>query len=93
MSTIHPSTACCKCNGTMEFGLIVDTRNYAPATALFRGSEKVLEWVRGTPRKSWWDLSFKADAADRLQIATLRCTKCGYVELYAPQASEGEAAS
>jgi hypothetical protein len=68
----------------MEFGLIIDTRGHVPPSLGLRGPEKIIEWVRGTPKKSWWDMSFKADHTDRLQVASLRCTQCGYLELYAP---------
>ena len=65
----------------MEFGLLIDS---AFGSRTYRSAERVLEWVRGTPKKSWWDLSFKTGPGDRLQVATLRCTACGYLELYAP---------
>jgi hypothetical protein len=66
----------------MEFGLLLDSTYAASA-----GPERVLEWVRGIPKKSWFSLAFKAAAEDRLQVATLRCTACGYLELYAPEAT------
>jgi hypothetical protein len=67
----------------MEFGLLLDS-TYPGSHA---GAERVLEWVRGTPKKSWFSLAFKAAPEDRLQVATLRCTSCGYLELYAPEAT------
>jgi hypothetical protein len=60
----------------MEFGLLVDAASPT-------GSERALEWVRGLPSKSWLTLAFKAEPGGRMQVATLRCTTCGYVELYA----------
>ncbi len=76
-----PSTTCPKCSSKMEFGLLADA-TFMAATHV--GSERPLEWVRGTPKKSWFDLSFRTKPADRLQVATLRCTGCGYLELFAP---------
>lgn len=83
-SSAPPSTTCPKCAGQMELGLLVDS-THGDGGSLLRGPERVLEWIRGTPDKSWWNSSFKSDGADRLQVATLRCTRCGSVELYAPQ--------
>ena len=76
-----PSTVCAKCGGKMEFGLLVDA-TYG------QGGERAVEWVRGEPSKTWFSRVFKTGPEDRLQVATLRCTTCSYVELYAPQASE-----
>jgi hypothetical protein len=67
----------------MEFGLLLDS---SYSSSVYTGPERVLEWVRGMPKKSWWNLSFKTGPGDRLQVATLRCTKCAYLELYAPAA-------
>jgi hypothetical protein len=66
----------------MELGLIADA-TYAQS-ASWTGPERAAEWVRGAPAKSFWVGSFKSDGPDRLQIATLRCVKCGFLELYAP---------
>lgn len=80
MSSPQPSTKCNKCAGLMEFGLLVDATH---AGGAFSGPERPLEWVRGAPSKSWLTLAFKAEPGGRMQVATLRCTTCGYVELYA----------
>ena len=76
-----PSTTCPKCSAKLEFGLLVDSTHAASSNS---GPERILEWVRGTPKKLWWNLAFKTGPGDRLQVATLRCTACGYLELYAP---------
>jgi hypothetical protein len=60
----------------MEFGLLVDSTHAGAA-------ERALEWVRGLPAKSWLTQAFKAEPGGRMQVATLRCTTCGFVELYA----------
>jgi hypothetical protein len=79
-----PVMTCVKCAGQMELGLLVDATDGKQGSST-HGPERVLEWVRGTPERSWWNLKFKAAGMDRLQVATLRCTRCGFVELYAPQ--------
>ncbi|HVU63780.1 MAG TPA: hypothetical protein VHC70_07380 [Phycisphaerales bacterium] len=73
-----PSTICIKCGGRMEFGIVVD---YS------RSGERPQEWVRGLPKRSWLDGRLKAPPRDRLQVASLRCRHCGYLELYAPEPS------
>lgn len=83
MTMPTPSTMCPKCSGQMEFGILVDNTHSHGSELLVRGRERVLEWLRGWPKKSWFDLSFKAEGGDRLQVATLRCTRCGYLDLYA----------
>jgi hypothetical protein len=70
----------------MEFGLLVDSMHGGPG---YSGPERVLEWVRGTPRKTLLVQAFKTEPGDRLQVATLRCTSCGFVELYAPPEDDG----
>lgn len=85
MSSNPPSTVCPKCSGSMEFGLLIDAGGGASVGNRWSHPERVQEWVRGTPGRSWWHLGFKADAGDRLQVATLRCTQCGFLELYAPE--------
>lgn len=66
----------------MEFGVLVDA--FDKRTVLNDAPERALQWVRDTPQRSWWSLAFKAAPEDRLQVATLRCTTCAFVELYAP---------
>lgn len=65
----------------MEFGVLADRVHHSEA---IRGPERALEWVRGLPRKSWWNHAFITAPGDRLPIATMRCTACGFLELYAP---------
>jgi len=65
----------------MEYGLMVDGgRNNAIGN---RGFEQAAQWVRGRPEKRFWDQAFEAGGADRLEIGTVRCTVCGFLELYA----------
>lgn len=65
----------------MEFGVLADKTDGGVHVS---GPERVLEWIRGMPTKSWWNMAFKAGPGDRLPVATLRCGKCGFLELYAP---------
>jgi len=71
-----PPTMCAKCGGRMEFGIVADSRGMS--------AEKVLEWIRGLPKRSWIDSGFRAAPRDRIQVASLRCTRCGSLDLYAP---------
>jgi hypothetical protein len=81
--TSRPWTICRYCKGKMEFGVI--SNSFGHGSSIGRSPEKVTEWVRGLPKRSWFGY-FKIDRRDRLQIATLRCTSCGYLELFAPDA-------
>ncbi len=88
MPTPRPSTICPKCSSQMEFGLMLDSQGRGDGAGLRQQGERITEWIRGAPSKrSWWTLAFKAKPGDRLQIATLRCTACGFLELYAPSES------
>lgn len=81
MTVPTPSTACPRCSGQMEFGILVDNTHSHGTELVARGRERVLEWLRGWPKKSWFDLSFRAEGADRMRVATLRCTRYGYLDL------------
>ena len=70
----------------MEFGIIVDGSGKRRSLTEGNGPEKVQEWVRGTPKRSFFTGGFKTGQRDRLQIATLRCVRCGFLEFYAPDA-------
>jgi hypothetical protein len=71
MATAGP---CGKCGGAMEAGFIVD-QGY--------GQAHVSAWQRGEPKKSFWT-GVKRGGAARLEVATWRCGRCGYLESYAP---------
>ncbi len=74
----------------MEFGLLVDSQGRGEGAGLRQSGERIAQWIRGTPpKRSWWTLNYKVDASNRLQVATLRCTACGFLELYAPSESAG----
>lgn len=70
----------------MELGIIVDGSGRRPGAIDGNGPERVQEWVRGTPDRSFFTGSFKTGHRDRLQVATMRCVRCGFLEFYAPDA-------
>jgi Zn ribbon nucleic-acid-binding protein len=70
-----PAHACVKCGGEMEFGLMVDAQGDA--------AERSAQWVRGRPDTTAWLQRFKASGTDRIEVKTLRCVQCGFLEMYA----------
>jgi predicted nucleic-acid-binding Zn-ribbon protein len=66
------SHQCPKCHNQMEQGAILD---HLP------GGARILGWVKGVPRKSWWR-GIYSEVTD-IPIGSFRCTTCGYLELYA----------
>lgn len=64
----------------MEFGVLTDRVDHERSRT---GPERVLEWIRGEPKRKWFGFGFKSGPGDRMQVATLRCTQCGFLELYA----------
>ena len=83
MAKARTATTCPKCSGAMEAGLLVDTTVDMSRDVFRRGRELPLQWIRGNPGKPWWSEAFRVDERDRLGVATLRCTGCGFVEMYA----------
>ena len=67
------TTRCQRCEGTMTEGFILDNAHSA---------NKVSAWVEGAPEKSFW-LGLKLRGRRRIDIQTLRCTRCGLLESYA----------
>lgn len=64
---------CPKCRAEMEPGFLVD-HTY--------GESSASEWVEGPIEASFWT-GVKLRGRERRRVETLRCTGCGYVELYA----------
>jgi len=62
---------CSKCQRTMEVGFIPDNA--------FGGIRSI--WIEGLPEKGWFGMKLKGRR--KLEIATYRCTSCGYLEGYA----------
>ncbi len=60
----------------MEEGFLLDR---------MRGTEKrPSEWVEGVPEKSFW-FGLRTGGREHHQVASYRCSRCGYLEHYAPQ--------
>jgi hypothetical protein len=58
----------------METGFVVDQTYGGIAQA---------NWAEGEPRRSFWT-GIRLKGVERHAIVTWRCTKCGYLESYAP---------
>ena len=71
------STKCSKCGSSMSQGFIVDQAH---------GMPQVSQWQEGPPPKSFWLGGVTRSGADRFEITTMRCDRCGYLESYAPKA-------
>jgi predicted nucleic-acid-binding Zn-ribbon protein len=69
------SLVCPKCSGRMESGHLPDT-----------GYGQVLQssWAPGEPVVRRFVGGIKSNPKEQLPITALRCSKCGYLELYAP---------
>ena len=67
------SKSCPKCGRSMEEGFLIDSSE--------GGMPTIAGWHRGQPDRRWWGL--KTRKADRLEIASWRCTGCGLLENYA----------
>jgi hypothetical protein len=65
---------CPKCAGGLEEGFTLD-HNY--------DQHQQAAWVEGQPQQSYWT-GLKAPRAKQHSITTYRCTRCGYLESYAP---------
>ena len=69
------SRDCSKCQGTMEEGTIVDNTY---------GARMVSSYVTGPPNKGWTGIRLKGRKP--IDITTMRCKRCGFLESYAPPA-------
>lgn len=58
----------------MEVGVLIDNN---------QGSYARTTWVSGMPDYSVW-MGLKLKGHTRLESVTYRCTRCGYLESYAP---------
>jgi len=72
MQTAH----CPKCDGKMERGFPLDATHGGVCEA---------KWVPGEPEKSFWT-GLKIDRDQLISIISMRCTRCGFLEQYAPRA-------
>ena len=46
------------------------------------GTNKVSAWVEGAPHRSFWT-GLKLGGKRKIDIQTMRCTRCGLLESYA----------
>jgi hypothetical protein len=49
------------------------------------GERRQSTWVSGSPEPSFWT-GLKTRGKERLPVSTYRCSRCGYLESYAPAA-------
>ena len=68
------STDCPKCQGKMTGGVIVDNGH---------GAATVSQWQPGPAIMSRW-LGLKIRKKELIPTVTYRCTRCGFLESYAP---------
>lgn len=80
MSTNAP--ACLRCKTTMDRGFILDAGN--------QNIPRVSRWVAGAPEKSFWS-GLKLRERAVYSILTYRCSRCGYLESYAPADGSADA--
>jgi hypothetical protein len=64
---------CPKCQSSMVAGFVIDKEH---------GGSRVSRWVEGPPEKSFFG-NVKFRGRQPVEIATWRCTRCGYLESYA----------
>lgn len=64
---------CPKCQGATETGFVPDA-SY--------GAVLLSNWTEGAPEKNWLQ-SVKLKGRRQIPLTAERCTKCGYVEIYA----------
>lgn len=57
----------------MEEGFVRDSYEHQARTPL---------WIEGHPEKSFWS-GVRTKGKRQLEVATWRCTRCGYLEQYA----------
>ena len=64
---------CPKCKGDMQAGFIPD---------FTYGSVQASKWVEGDPEKNWVG-NVKTSGRLTVAVSAERCTRCGFLELYA----------
>ena len=69
------SNRCPKCEGSMTEGFVLNHKD---------GSRAVSTWIPGPPEKSFWT-GLRLSGRPAHQIQTSRCTRCGFLESYAPE--------
>jgi hypothetical protein len=69
-----PSKQSPKCSGSMTEGFVADRTHHSAAA--------VPSWVEGQPERSVWT-GLRLAGKPRIEIATWRCARCGFIEQYA----------
>jgi hypothetical protein len=67
------SRTCPKCQASMVEGFVLDKSDNGRA---------VSTWLEGAPQKSFWT-GIKLRGRKPIEIATWRCTSCGFLESFA----------
>jgi hypothetical protein len=67
------SPVCPKCQSSMVEGFVVDKEH---------GGKGVSSWLEGPPEKNFFG-NVKLRGRKPVEIATWRCTRCGFLESYA----------
>ncbi len=65
------SHTCPKCHSSMVEGFVATEKS---------GMPRVSGWTEGVPHQGWWGIKNKAKP---IEIATWRCSRCGFLENYA----------
>jgi predicted nucleic-acid-binding Zn-ribbon protein len=65
---------CPKCSHYMDKGIVVDFTH---------GGSMQSQWAEGEPERSIWT-GLKLKGKEKHMITTYRCSRCGYLESYAP---------
>ncbi len=68
------SRECPKCQGSMVEGLVID---------IGYGTRAVSSWLEGPPKRSMWT-GVKIKGLKQAEIKSMRCSRCGFLENYAP---------
>ena len=71
-----PASTCAKCGARMEPGFLLEMKD--------GGMTGVTEWIEGPPDLGWFK-RVKFRGKRKLSVETSRCTRCGYLESYAPE--------
>lgn len=68
---------CGKCGGAMKEGFLVD---------ISQRISRISHWAEGAPEFWFLDI-LRMRGRRRLAVRSFRCSKCGFLESYAPEAS------
>jgi hypothetical protein len=72
---MNQTTQCTKCQGELEGGFMLDHNDVSAHQAL---------WASGAPTRTVASDTGPSKTERMLPVVTFRCTKCGYLESFAP---------